>query len=320
MMAWLFLLASLLVVTLGNLFVLRSLRHVRSWSERRAIQCLILALPLLSLGIGVSAWCFHSLPRSWVGIIPLVPSLLLLSIALGALLLSGIRLVVVARVLARYQGQEDPLLQACSQPLLQQLSLPPLRILRCAVNQPLALTWGIFRPTVLISSWMVEHLDAKELEAVLAHELQHIAQRDSLIIWLATLLRDAFCYVPTSWSAYGALQREKEVACDDLTVQVTRRPLALASALTKVWLYVLEQGTPTSLAGTQALEGERLPLLNRIERLRCRSATMRQDSLAPDVPDCPSRSPLFLLVPVVALFFLLTLLGCGSLSLIFSFL
>ena len=57
----------------------------------------------------------------------------------------------------------------------------------------------------------------------------------SLVIWFATVLRDAFFYLPTSRVAYHQLQHEKELACDDLAVGVTHWPLALASALAKAW-------------------------------------------------------------------------------------
>lgn len=111
---------------------------------------------------------------------------------------------------------------------------------------------------------MVQHLDQRELEAVLAHELGHVVRRDYLVIWLATLLRDAFCYLPTSWLAYRQLQHEKELACDELAVGATNRPLALASALAKTWQDALGQRNP-GLA--QSLIGGNEVMENRIERL-----------------------------------------------------
>src|SRR5439155_7584396 len=98
----------------------------------------------------------------------------------------------------------------------------------------------------------------------LAHELGHVARRDYLVIWLATVLRDAFCYLPTSWAAYRQLQREKELACDDLAVAATNRPLALASALAKVWQQAVSAPTLATvqpfMEASEAIEG-------RIERL-----------------------------------------------------
>jgi beta-lactamase regulating signal transducer with metallopeptidase domain len=111
---------------------------------------------------------------------------------------------------------------------------------------------------------MTEHLDQRELEAVLAHELGHVVRRDYLAIWLATLLRDAFCYLPTSWVAYRQLQQEKELACDELAIGATNRPLALASALAKTWQYALGERSP-GLA--QSLIGGNQLMENRIERL-----------------------------------------------------
>jgi hypothetical protein len=308
-MALLIFLASLLVVALGNLLILRYLEHVHTWSQRRAIQCLVLALPFLSLGIGVSAFCFQSVTISWMAFALLAPFLLLILVAASAFLFGGMRLALVTYFFARYHGQDDPKLQELSQSLLQKLNLPFIRTLRCPADQPLALIWGFFRPTILISSWMVEHLDPQELEAVLAHELQHVAQQDCLLIWLATMLRDAFLYLPTSRQAYRALQREKELACDDLVVGVTRRPLALASALTKVWLYVLEQGKPALLSGIQSLEGEDTSLSIRIERLRRRSVSMRNESPTNSLSENTSATSL-LLLQTIGLLVILAFLGC----------
>jgi hypothetical protein len=111
---------------------------------------------------------------------------------------------------------------------------------------------------------MLEKLDDRELEAVLAHELAHVARRDYPVVWVATLLRDAFFYLPTSWMAYRQLQREKETACDDLAVGATDRPLSLASALGKVWHQAVSGG---ALGTAQPLVGVPETIETRIERL-----------------------------------------------------
>ena len=109
---------------------------------------------------------------------------------------------------------------------------------------------------MLISTWMVDHLDQQELEAVLMHELVHVHRCDYLLNWIALLLRDAFFYLPTSRIAYRQLQHEKELACDDLVVQATKRPLALASALTKVWLHLVDD-SPSTIMQTLLGRSER---------------------------------------------------------------
>jgi len=149
----------------------------------------------------------------------------------------------------------------------QRLGVVRPRVLLCPSDHPLALTYGIFRPTILLSAWMVEKLDQQELEAVLAHELQHVARFDYLIVLLATVLRDAFFYLPTSRKAYRQLQQEKELVCDDLVVRATRRPLALASALTKVWLHRIETPQYAMMGGAQLLANGSTLTDYRIQRL-----------------------------------------------------
>jgi beta-lactamase regulating signal transducer with metallopeptidase domain len=99
------------------------------------------------------------------------------------------------------------------------------------------------------------------------HELAHVARQDPLIFWMGRVLRDAFWYLPTSRAAYRQLEEDKEFACDDLVVGVTHRPLALASALTKVWLQAVESTMPTTWELAHHLEGTRPQMVTRIERL-----------------------------------------------------
>jgi beta-lactamase regulating signal transducer with metallopeptidase domain len=166
---------------------------------------------------------------------------------------------------------------------------------------------------VLLSTWMVEHLDRRELEAVLAHELGHVARRDYLVIWLATVLRDAFFYLPTSWAAYRQLQHEKELACDDAVVGTTHRPLALASALAKVLLHAVEEPQLTRFGAAQPLMRVDEPVNGRIERLL---ATPRSATSA----FCTSKGSLRISIPALAgllilegvnLSLMLALMGCG---------
>jgi hypothetical protein len=78
-------------------------------------------------------------------------------------------------------------------------------------------------------------------------------------------LRDAFCYLPTSRLAYQQLRDVQELACDDLAAQVTRQPMELASALTKVWLHSL--GDKRGQEAVPALIGTGAQMEGRIRRL-----------------------------------------------------
>lgn len=263
-------LLSLFWVVVGSTLVLAILRRHRGWVRQRALHFVVLAAPTVALGLGIGTLhhfagrvCFVGAPP-WdyrLGIaLPLAMGL----IALGALGLGLIRLVVMRRVVMERGLPPPPGLVAQTHILAQEMGTRPPRLLMVAAGRPLAFTCGPLRPTVLLSTWMVNHLDEHELESVLAHELGHVRRRDYLVIWLATVLRDAFCYLPTSWAAYRQVQREKETACDDLAVHTTGRPLALASALAKVWQHSVS-GPATPLAQTLTAAGEAIE--GRITRL-----------------------------------------------------
>ncbi len=158
---------------------------------------------------------------------------------------------------------------------------------------------------------MIEHLDEQEVTAVLAHELGHIVRRDYLLIVIATILRDAFFYLPTSRVAHRQLHWEKELVCDDLTVATTQRPLALASALTRVWLAGIERQS-SSLGGAQALVETEQAVRTRVERLLA-PPTVREHAVPKSMTSLVSLMLVFTFLVVLGahVIILLILLGCN---------
>ncbi len=78
-------------------------------------------------------------------------------------------------------------------------------------------------------------LDEDELEAVLAHELGHIVHKDAFQKSLATAYKVAFPFDLLARLVEAALYRERELDADDFSARITRKPLALASALLKMY-------------------------------------------------------------------------------------
>ena len=105
---------------------------------------------------------------------------------------------------------------------------------------------GVRDPLLLIDAPTLALLDDEELEGVIAHELAHVARRDNLLAWGASIVRDVAFFVPGAGWAVRALHREREAAADLDAVAVTGRPAALASGLLRV------VGRPT--------DGRRVPL------------------------------------------------------------
>lgn len=122
-------------------------------------------------------------------------------------------------------------------------------------------TIGVVRPVVLLSRDFFRTMDEEELEAALAHEFAHIKRRDNGIALAVTLLRALTFFWPAAYVAIKQYLHEREKAADDLAVQTTGDPLALASAIIKV-----ARSSPGA-AGANATGDSKLGLTARVQRL-----------------------------------------------------
>jgi Zn-dependent protease with chaperone function len=101
---------------------------------------------------------------------------------------------------------------------------------------------GTRRPVIVLGRDLLDQLDPEEAEGVLAHELAHVKRRDNLVSVGLGTLRDLAFFVPGGGWAVRQLHRERELAADQVAVEVTRRPGALAAGLLKA----LESGRSTA--------------------------------------------------------------------------
>ena len=79
-----------------------------------------------------------------------------------------------------------------------------------ATAEAFAVTHGLRRPRILLSTGLVEALDTAELTAVLVHERHHLRRRDPLRLLAARVLAGYGWYLPLLrwWAARLALRRE----------------------------------------------------------------------------------------------------------------
>jgi heat shock protein HtpX len=168
--------------------------------------------------------------------------------------------------------EQEPRLHGIIDRLCASADMPKPRVALANSPLPNAFATGRSqkRAVVCTTTGLMQRLDNAELEGVLAHELSHIAHRDVAVMTIASFLgvlaglvtRFAFysglfggrrrgnndqtalvvllvlvvsavVYV-LSFLLIRALSRYRELAADRAGVQVTGRPSALASALTKV--------------------------------------------------------------------------------------
>ncbi|HKD23310.1 MAG TPA: M56 family metallopeptidase, partial [Rhizomicrobium sp.] len=102
--------------------------------------------------------------------------------------------------------------------------------LRLSDREAGPLTWGIFRPIVLLPrsalSWPRERM-----QAVLLHELAHIRRRDSLTLTLSQAACALYWPNPLVWMAARQLRREAEIAADDYVITSGIKPSHYAGEL-----------------------------------------------------------------------------------------
>jgi beta-lactamase regulating signal transducer with metallopeptidase domain len=124
---------------------------------------------------------------------------------------------------------------------------------------------GVFRSVVYLPVSAVSALSPDQLDAVLAHELEHVRRGDFAWNLLQTAIETLFFYHPAVWWLSKTLRDQRELACDDAAVTVCRDPLTYATAL-----LALEERRPARKAVpslAMALGGKDGSLLHRVRRV-----------------------------------------------------
>jgi heat shock protein HtpX len=165
--------------------------------------------------------------------------------------------------------QEAPQLHAMIERLCVQADLPKPRVAVANTAMPNAFALGRSpkSATVCATTGIMDLLSPAELEAVMAHELTHVANRDVMVMTLASFFATIAAYIVQFGFLFGggmssgddddnpsflvlllvslavyvlsfvlmqALSRYREFAADRGSALITGRPSALASALVKI--------------------------------------------------------------------------------------
>lgn len=93
---------------------------------------------------------------------------------------------------------------------------------------------GLWRPTLIVSEALLRELDPDELIGALCHEAAHLKRGDLWVGFALYLCQCALFFMPTSRTCYRRYLGERERAADEWAIARTGKPLALASAITKV--------------------------------------------------------------------------------------
>jgi len=139
-------------------------------------------------------------------------------------------------------------------------------------RMPLSFAVHVKRPTVVMSEKLLTLLNKDEIEAVMAHELAHIKNSDTSLKSLVTAYKTVLPFDPMIRIVEAAFHREREMVADETAARVTRKPLALAMALIKIYeafpkKRVVSQTGFSILGVDSAVRNRHPPISDRVDRL-----------------------------------------------------
>lgn len=110
-------------------------------------------------------------------------------------------------------------------------ALPDARVSDAAVEPAVA---RVINPVVLLPSALLGRLSPPQLEAVMAHEREHIARHDNLKAHLHRLVETLFWFHPLVWFIGRQLMEERERACDEAVLDRGHDPGEYAAGILAV--------------------------------------------------------------------------------------
>lgn len=100
------------------------------------------------------------------------------------------------------------------------------------LTSPLAI--GLFDPLILLPEGLASELQPDEMAHVLLHEYAHIRRADAWTILAQRLAEAMYFFHPAVWLIGRQMNLEREIACDDWAVSVTRQPKPYAACLARM--------------------------------------------------------------------------------------
>lgn len=119
---------------------------------------------------------------------------------------------------------------------------------------------GFFAPRILIPEWLLEKLTHREFEQVILHEAEHLRRRDDWTNLAQKLCLAVFPLNPALQWMEHRLSTEREMACDEGVVRITRAPRAYAACLANLAGHGLEYNLANRAARDFARRAEALSL------------------------------------------------------------
>ena len=149
--------------------------------------------------------------------------------------------------------------------------------LRCSTDIDVPYAFGLFRSSILLPFSAMTGLAPEQVEALIAHELAHLARRDVLLNLVQVCLETVLFYHPVVGWLSTQIRAAREQHCDDLALQVIGDRALYARAL-----YSLEESRASIPHLALGAKGDasamtNTHLLRRIQRVLGVSVPDRRD-------------------------------------------
>jgi TonB family protein len=171
----------------------------------------------------------------------------------------------------------------------------PARLLQAADPGLMPITWGVFRPQVLLPE-AAENWPPERRQMVLSHELAHIGRGDWVLQICAEVMRALYWFHPLAWIAATKLRHESERACDDCVLNSGVAPSEYAAQLLELARTLghsgRKWGAALAMARPSSFERRLIAMLN---------PTINRSGSSPRATLVTAIAALSLLVPLAAL-------------------
>ncbi len=136
---------------------------------------------------------------------------------------------------------------------------------------------GFFSPRILIPKWLFDKLTPSELKQIVLHELGHLNRADD---WLNLIQKLALVLFPLNPALIWIEKRlcfEREIACDDAVLRLTKAPKAYATCLTSLAERTLDHRAMSLSLGAWEKQSE---LSRRVHNILCHAGGMSRPQAA----------------------------------------
>lgn len=107
-------------------------------------------------------------------------------------------------------------------------------VVKLSADVVVPFTARLLKPVIWLPLSLLTQLPREQVEALLAHELAHIARMDWLWNGVQCVIESLLFFHPAAWWLGQRIRQEREHACDDLAVLACGDAIALAEALAQL--------------------------------------------------------------------------------------